>query len=138
MTIEEYHLQWFWEGNVQVTLLKHLRSIRYHILFQADTRTHQRGIDIVAERDGQILWITVKGYPREKVKTNPRLQSVHWFSSALYDIIKYREKDRKVSLAVALPDFSRYRDLAKEVSWFKSEANFIFFWVKPSGELEIE
>ena len=30
----------------------------------ADTASHQTGIDIMAEKDGKKLWVSVKGYPR--------------------------------------------------------------------------
>jgi hypothetical protein len=138
MSVEEYRKQWYWEGNVQSTLVNYLKSKGYHVAQEANTQTHQRGIDIIAMKNEQALWITVKGYPRPKITTNPRLQAVHWFSSALYDIIKYREKDNSVQLAFALPDFDRYRNISKDVSWFKKASNFVFYWIKDDGVIEEE
>src|SRR5687767_6036018 len=39
--------EWFWEGNVQTTLLRHLKKDGWHIQRSADTASRSRGIDIV-------------------------------------------------------------------------------------------
>jgi len=138
LPVEEYHETWYWEKNVQDTVVDFLKLNGYEIISEANTKTHERGIDIIAKKDGVDLWISVKGYPRMKTTTNPRLQCVHWFSSALYDMIKYRERNNEVKLAIALPDFERYRNLAKEISWFKADAKFTFFWVQQDHKIEDE
>jgi HJR/Mrr/RecB family endonuclease len=43
----------------------------FYIRSVANTASHQQGIDIVAEKDGKLLWVTVKGYPQGTDKTNP-------------------------------------------------------------------
>ena len=126
---------WFWEGNVQSKIVADLVLNNYHILSEADTASHERGVDIVAEKDGVQLWVTVKGYPRGTDKTRPSTQASHWFKHAIFDILVYREQGENISLAVALPDFPRYHDLAKKISWVKREANFLYFWVKNNGEV---
>ena len=138
LSVEEYHMKWYWEGNVQLTVVDFLLGKGWSIKQAVSTSTHEKGIDIIAEKDDISLWVTVKGYPRKKIKTNPRLQCVHWFSSALYDIIKYRERNAEVELAFALPDFERYRNLVKEITWFKAVSKFNFFWVNEKCEIEIE
>ena len=67
---------------------------------------------IIAERSGQELWVSVKGYPRGTEKTNPTVQARHWFQGAVFDIVLYRGEDTQVALAIALPDYRRYRKLA--------------------------
>jgi len=129
---------WFWEGNVQAKVVAYLVMQGYQITSQADTASHQQGIDITAERNGFMLWVSVKGYPRGTDKTNPSLQAAHWFKQVVFDMIEYRERDKEVSLAVALPDFPRYHSLAKKISWFKPVANFCYFWVKENGEVLVE
>jgi len=129
---------WFWEGNVQAKVVAHLIAQNYQITSQADTASYQKGIDIVAERDGIILWVSVKGYPKGTDKTNPSLQASHWFKQVIFDMIEYRERDKKVLLAVALPDYPRYHSLAKKILWFKPVANFSYFWVKENGEVSVE
>jgi hypothetical protein len=129
---------WFWEGSVQSKVISYLAIQGYQIRSVADTASHQQGIDIVAERDGKPIWISVKGYPQGTERTNPSVQAGHWFKEAIFDIIAYRERDKNVLLAVAFPDFPRYHSLAKRVTWLKPVANFNYFWVKESGEVAAE
>ncbi len=132
------HEYWFWEGNIQSKVITSLAMQGYHIRSVADTASHQQGIDIVAEKDGKPLWVSVKGYPQGTDKTNPSLQAGHWFKQAIFDIIEYRERDRNVSLAIALPDFPRYRSMAQKITWIKPVANFSYFWVNENGEVVVE
>jgi hypothetical protein len=129
---------WFWEGNVQSKVIKYLERLGYQIHSFANTATHQRGIDIVAEKGGKTLWVSVKGFPRGTAKTNPLVQAGHWFKQAIFDMIEYRERDKNASLAVALPDYPRYRALAQKITWVKPIANFSYFWVKENGEVSLE
>lgn len=129
---------WFWEGNVQSNLINLLVSQKYQIRSVADTASHQTGIDIIAEKDGKKLWVSVKGYPRGTEKTNASTQSRHWFTHAIFDIIEYRERDKEAFLAAAFPDFPSYRNLAKKITWLKSAAKFVYIWVKEDGSVEYE
>jgi len=129
---------WFWEGNVQSQVVKFLVSQGGQIRSVADTASHQRGIDIVAERDGKNLWVSVKGYPRGTAKTRPSVQAGHWFKHAIFDIIEYRERDNYALLVVAFPDYPRYRKLAEKISWFQPAADFKYYWVKENGDISVE
>ncbi len=129
---------WFWEGNVQSKVIDYLSKSGYQITSFADTASHQRGIDIEAEKDGKTLWVSVKGYPRGTAKTNPLVQAGHWFKQAIFDIIEYRERDNNTFLAVALPDYPRYHSLANKITWLKPVAKFVYFWVKEDGEVIVE
>ncbi len=129
---------WFWEGNVQSRVIIYLATLSYCIRSVADTASHQQGIDIVAEKNDKSLWITVKGYPQGTEKTNPSVQATHWFKHAVFDIVEYRERDKSVLLAVALPDYPRYHTLAQRIIWLKPAANFIYYWVKQSDEIFTE
>jgi hypothetical protein len=110
----------------------------YRIRSVADTVSHQPGIDIVAEKSGRTLWVTVKGYPRATEKTNPSIQAPHWFKQAIFDIIVYRGRDQTVSLAAAFPDFIRYHSLAKRIAWLKAAARFSYYWIGPSDDVLVE
>lgn len=129
---------WFWEGNIQAQLVRHLMAQKYHIRSVADTATRQQGIDIVAERDGELLWISVKGYPVGTCRTNPSVQAGHWFKQVIFDILAYRGQDKSVSLGVGLPDFPRYRFLAKKIDWFTPVADVRYFWVNKNGDVSVE
>ena len=129
---------WFWEGNVQAKVVEYLGKQNYQITSQADTASHQQGIDIVAKQNGISLWVSVKGYPKGTEKTNPSVQAAHWFKQVIFDMIEYRERDKEVLLAVALPDYPRYHKLAKKITWFQPIAKFSYFWVKENGDVSVE
>ncbi len=82
----------------------------------ADTASHQRDKDTIAEKDGLPMWASVKGYPAGTARTHPSTQAGHWFKQAVFDILEYRGEDKEVKLGLAVPDFSRYRDLAQRIS----------------------
>jgi hypothetical protein len=129
---------WFWEGNVQSQIVRFLVSQGYTIQSVANTATHEQGVDIIASINGHQLWISVKGYPKGTEKTQPSTQAGHWFSSVIFDIIKYRGKDGQVGLAIGLPDFHRYHSLADKVAWLKPIAKFTYYWVSKSGDVTIQ
>lgn len=129
---------WFWEGNVQSKTVSFLAAKGAQIRSVADTASHQQGIDIIAEKDGKPLWVSVKGYPRGTEKTNPSLQAGHWFKQAIFDMVEYRERDKNVLLAIAFPDFARYHSMAQKITWLKPVANFAYFWVEENGEVTVE
>lgn len=109
---------WFWEGNIQAKVIEYLVSQNCHIRSVADTATRQQGIDIIAEKNGKKLCVSVKGFPNATPRTNPSVQAGHWFKQAIFDMIDYRERDKNVMLALALPDFPRYRKMAAKITWF--------------------
>ena len=129
---------WFWEGNVQAKVISYLSQQGYRILSSADTTSHQTGIDIKAIKNDVELWVSVKGYPHGTIKTNPSVQAAHWFKQAVFDMIEYREIDKNVQLAIAIPDFPRYRKLSQKISWFKRVADFKYYWVDKEGVIVIE
>ncbi|PKO11720.1 MAG: hypothetical protein CVU39_27940 [Chloroflexi bacterium HGW-Chloroflexi-10] len=92
-------------------------------------------VDVVAEKNGKTLWVSVKGYPTGTAKTSHSTQAGHWFAHVIFDIIRYREKGESLELAVALPDFPRYRSLAESIRWFTGAANFDYMWVKEDGSV---
>jgi hypothetical protein len=128
---------WFWEGNVQDMVIEYLRNQRYRIVRSADTASRQPGKDIEAESDAGPLWVTVKGYPKGTPRTRPSTQAGHWFKQGLFDIVVWHGEDPEAELAFALPDFSRYRDLAARVAWLQPVARFSFIWVMEDGTVEV-
>ena len=115
-----------------------MRAHGFNIRSKADTASRQQGIDIEAEKDGKALWVSVKGYPKGTDRTNPSVQAGHWFKLAVFDVIEYRGRDKNVQLAIALPDYPRYRSLAQKITWFKEVAKFTYYWVKEDGEVSVE
>jgi hypothetical protein len=131
-------MHWFWEGNIQAQVVRHLVEQNYHIRSVADTATRQQGVDIVAERNGELLWVSVKGYPSGTARTNASVQAAHWFKQVIFDMLVYRGRDKIISLGVALPDYARYRSLAKKIDWFQPIADFRYFWIKENGDISVE
>jgi hypothetical protein len=125
---------WTWEGNVQARIAAHLVLEGFTLRQVVDTASKAPGVDIIAERGGRELWVTVKGYPAGTSRTNPATQSRHWFSHAMFDVVRYRTERPDVDLGVGLPDsFASYVGLAKKAAWLKQSAPFKFFWVAADG-----
>lgn len=133
---------WHWEGNVQDALIGRLTEQGWTIVSAADTASHERGKDIVAlSSDGQEMWVSVKGYPEKRPgkTTSPSTQAKHWFSQAIFDMVRYREESPNVLLAMALPDgFVTYDNQMKKVRWFKKVTPFRLYWISESGRVREE
>jgi hypothetical protein len=127
---------WSWEGNVQIAVVNHLLSMGYKIIRTANTKSRKRGRDIEANKDQTKLWISVKGFPVRTSNTPPSIQAGHWFSSVIFDILLWRGENPEVNLAVALPDFPRYRKLSQKMEWLQKPANFSFIWVSEDGTVD--
>jgi len=132
------HRPWHWEGNVQSWAAAYLLRQGYFIRRVADTAAHEHGIDLVAEKGGRELWVTVKGFPAGTRHTQPSTQPGIWFEGALFDIIEWRGQDPGVELAIALPDLPRYRHLAERVHRLQPIAGFSYLWVHEDGSVSRE
>ena len=130
---------WYWEGNVQARLTSWLREQGYRILGQADTRSRQRGPDVIAAAtDGTRLCIGVKGYPKGTERTRATLQARHWFGHAIFDALLRHHENPDVHLAMAFPDFPRYCDLASRLKWIRESLPLLIYWVTESGKVIAE
>ncbi len=129
---------WFWEGNVQAKAVSYLAGQGYSIMSVADTASRQRGKDIEAEKNGNPVWISVKGYPAGTAKTHPSTQAGHWFKQAVFDILEYRGESPEAELGLAIPDYPRYRSLADKIHWLHPVAKFTYYWVQESGDVIVE
>lgn len=135
---KDYHDAWYWEGNVQATVVGYLAGQGYSVMSVADTASRQRGKDIEAVYEGKQVWVSVKGYPKRKKRTHHSTQAGHWFMNAVFDILEHRGEDEEAELGLALPDFPRYRDLAARIAWLQPLAKFTYYWVQETGEVKEE
>lgn len=78
---------WYWEGNVQAVLATNLVAEGYQLRQVVDTAFKAAGVDIVAEKDAQGLWVTVKGYPVGTARADTVVKSHHWLSQATFDVV---------------------------------------------------
>jgi hypothetical protein len=131
---------WYWEGNVQAALAGHLAAEGYRRRAATGTAaSRHRGVHVAAERDGETLWVTVKGYPKGATASHAASQSRYWFAHAMFDVVRHRTDRADVAIGVALPDgFKAYLDLASKVAWLKETAPFRFFWVAEDGTVREE
>jgi hypothetical protein len=116
---------WFWEGHVQDVVMAYLLSNGWHIDQVANTATRAQGHDIAASRGRERLVVEVKGYPSvgyrdprratEIKRAQPSSQAKHWFADALLKVLRLRGLSPETSVALALPDFPRYRTLLADV-----------------------
>jgi hypothetical protein len=129
---------WYWEGHVQARVEQHLRGQGYTIVRTANTANHEQGTDIEARKDRRPLWVTVKGYPRSTERTNATVQAPHWFKDAVFDLLVWRGESAEADVALALPDFPRYRKLLAKVAWLQPVIKYRVFWVNAGGDVRIE
>ena len=116
--------EWFWEGNVVDTVAHFLAQNGWTIISKANTRIKERGVDIHASKDGRTLLVEVKGYPSKTYRdqrrageiklTNPINQAQHWYSQGLLKAMRLQTEHPKTMVALAFPDFPRYRALFEE------------------------
>lgn len=139
--------EWFWEGNVQATVVRHLASDGWTIRRVADTASSEQGVDVLAVRGGERVLVEVKGYPStvyargpragQSKPTPPALQARQYFSHALLSGLIMREKDTNARVALAFPDLTTYRTLA-ERTWEPLRSAGIELWLVTEAGLVSE
>jgi hypothetical protein len=137
---------WAWEGNVQSRVAAHLAATGWSIIRVADTARRERGIDIIAGRDGRQLLVEVKGWPSttyargeragKPKPTQPTFQATHWFAEGLTTLIR-RGAGPGSCLVLALPDMPRYRTLLREAGWALDRLGIIVFLASEQGNVEM-
>lgn len=140
-----YHKDWFWEGKVQVTVVRHLAHLGADLLRVADTASKARGTDIVAALDGKVLHIEVKGWPSssyadprrasEVKRTQPTVQAKHWYAMAVLSALRLRGKHPDDRVVIAFPEYARYRNLAGETAETLAAVDIEIWFVTESGEV---
>ena len=118
--------EWFWEGNIQAAVVSHLASEHWSILAVADTESRESGADVRAKREGQTLWVEVKGYPSsfyargpkrgQRKPTTPATQARTWFSNALLTGVLLRSEYPDDLVWLVFADFQTYASLARRIN----------------------
>lgn len=118
--------EWFWEGNVQASVLSHLVSAGWRIRRVANTATGEHGVDIEADRQGERLVVEVKGYPgttyargerKGALKSTPQAaQARTYFSNALLSGLIMRAENIDASVVLAFPDVPTFNKLGTRVA----------------------
>jgi len=136
---------WYWEGNVVEALARFLTTEGWSIVSLADTHTKAQGIDLHAIRDGRVLLVEAKGFPSKHYRdprregdvkpTNPTNQAQQWFSRALLKALRLQTKYPDAVVALAFPDFPRYRTLFEETKTGLEKLGVAFLTVGEDGRV---
>jgi hypothetical protein len=138
--------EWTWEGNVQSRVVTHLTKTGWNIIAVANTAQRERGVDVIAERDGRRMLVEVKGWPSttcargeragQPKPTPPSLQATHWFAELLTSLIR-RGAGGESTLAMGLPDVPRYRNLLGEAAWALERLDITIYLVTADGAVRV-
>lgn len=141
----DYDEEWFWEGNVQASVVNHLAATGWKIRRVANTATSEHGVDIEADRPGERLVIEVKGYPgstyargdrKGKAKTTPAAaQARAYFSNALLAGLLMRAETPSARVALAFPDVPTFNNLSRRVEAPLAAAGVEVWLVRQHGEV---
>ena len=137
---------WHSEEKVQLKVVEALIAHGWEIVSQADTRSREPGIDIVATLGHESAGIEVKGFPAKiyadprragEVKpTHPSNQAGHWYAQAVLAAMRLRTHHPDFRSVIALPDFPRYRKLFSDTRSSLDVAGIEVWWLLESGEVE--
>lgn len=137
--------EWSWEGNIQSRVIAWLAGRGWRIRRAADTRSRERGTDIIADRAGRTLHVEVKGWPSaryvdparsgEPKRTPPSLQARAWFADALLQGMRLRDTHPDDRVAIAMPDTPTYRNLAASVRSSLSRTEVTVLLVSENGDV---
>lgn len=112
----------------------------------ANTATKQHGVDVLASKGSRLLGAEVKGWPSkayadvrraEEVKpTQPTTQAGVWFSHALMKAMMLLDSHPDHDALMVLPDYPRYRDLARRTRTSRAAASVHVMFVRAAGTVE--
>lgn len=138
---------WYWEGNVVAALARFLESEGWSIVSLADTHTKATGVDLHASKDGRVLLIEAKGFPSthyrdprragEAKPTNPTNQAQQWYSHALLKAMRLQTEFPEAVVAMAFPDFPRYRTLFEQTRAGLARLGVAFLTVREDGKVSV-
>ena len=138
---------WFWEGNIQDVIVKHLEGKGFRILSAADTDKKEQGPDIKAGISGSILQVAVKGYPSDKYvsgtklglkkRTHPATQARHWLGEALLEVMIAKSKDNAIGIALGVPEYSTYSTLLRNLQWLRQATQLNCYVVRSDGSVRL-
>lgn len=137
---------WFWKGNIQTRITRHLETKGWTIEHTSNTATRARGDDIRARIADRVLRVEVKGWPSEdyanpsraseKKRTKPSTQAGHWYSQALLRAIRDLGRHPTDYAAIGLPDWPRFRKLLADTEEPFRRLGLGLYFVSANGTVE--
>jgi hypothetical protein len=141
--VEDATKEWFWEGNIQAAIVRHLAATGWDVRRVADTESGEHGIDVDAVRDGTRLVVEVKGYPasvyargdrRGEAKTYPSAtQARQYFAGALLTGMLLRADHPSATVALGFPSVGTYEHLAHRTAEPLRRAGVVVWLVDQAG-----
>jgi hypothetical protein len=138
---------WFYEDRVVEALVSYLRREGWTLGHLPSAQKKEQGVDITATRSGKSLLIEAKGYPsafyrdekrrHEKKRTDPNNQAQQWYSHALLKVLRLQTKRSDAHVAMAFPDFPRYRQLFMETAGRLELLEIQVFFIGADGIVSI-
>ena len=138
--------EWYWEGNVVKDVSAYLQKEGWTIKRTADTETQEAGVDIQAQKSGEVLLVEVKGYPSKVYQrgehkgqpkpTNPSTQARHWYSEVLFSAILRQAEHPTATVAIALPRFATFTTLIRRTRHALSKLGIVVYVIEESGAVE--
>lgn len=137
---------WYWEGNVVDAVERHLLWDGWNIVSKADSLSKARGVDLIAPKPGRSLLVEVKGYPAstyrdplravEPKRTPPASQAQQWYSHAILKGMRLQHAYPDAEIALAFPDFPRYRTLYDQTRGGLGKLGPTIMFVTESGNVD--
>ena len=137
--------EWFWEGNIQAALVRHLATDGWRIRRVADTHSREHGIDIEADRDGVSLLIEVKGYPSAIYLNGPKegskksfgvgAQARTYFGNAVLAGLLMKSDNEMARVVLAFPTQETFLGLARRSGGPLSKAGIEVWLVDEQGRV---
>lgn len=137
---------WYWEGNVVKTVSAYLQKEGWTIKQTADTEAREAGVDIQAQKGNEVLLVEVKGYPSKVYQrgeqkglpkpTNPSTQARHWYGEALFSAILRQTEHPAATVAIALPKFSTFTNLARRTRHALTKLGIVVYIIEESGTVK--
>ena len=131
------------ENDVVDRLSHHLKTQGYHII--QELKTNQKGIDLVAEKKGERLYVEAKGETSSKPHTNrygkpfTANQINSHISRAILTSMKVlnsKSSEARISVAIALPETKGHKKVVYEVINPLHELGITIFWINQEGVQE--
>lgn len=135
---------WFWEGNVQSAVVRHLVHAGWDMVRVADTASRERGIDVRAARADETMLVEVKGFPSEIYEhgakqgmPNPNVngQARHYFADAVLAGLLMRGDNPDDRVVLALPDKPTFSTLATRCATSFAAIGIEIWLVTESGTI---
>lgn len=128
------------ENEVVESITKYLQNNGYDVL--QSLNTSDKGVDIIAKKDGKMLYIEAKGATSSKEGSSrygkgfSKNQVQIHIAVAVLASIKILSSKKDATTGIALPDNQDHRDLISAISPVLKRLKIIVYWVNNDSVAE--